>query len=88
MTQITYTVTFISTNIGLTRLALWSKLSPSSMCQGFSNLSSWVSEYQRQPGTKSCLRETGNDSDKESLLMRSTDLPNENQLYILLLLFK
>ncbi len=70
------------TTIGLTRPALWSKLSPLSVCQGFRNLSSWVSEYQRLTGTKSCFRETGNNSDKESLLMRGTDLPNENHSYM------
>lgn len=72
------------TAIGLTRPALWSKLSPLSVCQGFRNLSSWVSEYQRLAGTKSCFRGTGNDCDKESLLMRGTDtdLPNHNQSYV------
>lgn len=70
------------TTTGLTRPALWSELSPFLVCQGFRNLSSRVSEYQRLSGTKSCFRETGNNSDKESLLMRGTDLPNENQLYV------
>ena len=73
------------TTTGLTRPALWSELSPFLVCQGFRNLSSPVSEYQRLSGTKSCFRETGNNSDKESLLMRGTDLPNENQLYVLVL---
>lgn len=70
------------TTIGPTRPALWGKLSPLSVCQRFRNLSSWVSEYQRLTGTKSCFRETGNNSDKESLLMRGTDLPNENHSYM------
>lgn len=67
---------------GLTRPASWSKLSPFSECQGFSNLSSWFSEYQTLAGTKSCFRETGNNSDKESLLIRATDPSNDNQSYM------
>lgn len=70
------------TATGLTRLALRSKLSPLSVCRGFRNLSNWVSEYQRLTETKSRFRDTGNNSDKESLLVRGTDLPNENHSYV------
>lgn len=70
------------TATGLTRLVLWRELSPFSVCQGFGNLSRWVSEYQRLAETKRRFRETGNNSNKESLLMRDTDLPNENHTHM------
>lgn len=50
--------------------------------QGLRYPSSWVREYQRLPETKSRFRETGNNGDKESLLMRGTDLLNENHTYV------
>lgn len=56
----------------------WLKLSPSQVRQGLRNPSSWVCEYQRLPETKRRFRETGNNGDKESLLMRGTDLLHEN----------
>lgn len=42
----------------------------------------WISEasWNKEPLQRN--RETGNNSDKESLLMRGTDLLNENHTYV------
>lgn len=72
----------VGSRTSVQRGRLWEASRRLSASRAFRNLSSLVSEHQRLWGTKSCLMETGNDSDKESLLMRGAELTREKNCFI------